>query len=84
MCKEGKIIGARKQGRDWIIPENAQKPIDRRTKTGKDCINNGFYLPMPKKTPFLDMSNLYNTPGKAEECAEKLKDNPEAINYFVS
>lgn len=82
MCKSGKIIGAQKQGRDWIIPENAPKPIDKRTKDGKQCIENGFYLPMPKKTPFLDMTNLYDCPGKADECAEKLKDNPEAKLLF--
>ncbi len=82
MCKAGKIIGAQKQGRDWIIPENATKPIDKRTKNGKQCIENGFYLPMPKKTPFLDMTDLYNCPGKADECAEKLNDNPEAKLLF--
>ncbi len=34
LCKEGKIEGAIKQGRSWIIPKNAKKPIDNRVKSG--------------------------------------------------
>ena len=31
-CRLGKIIGARKNGKSWMIPENAEKPIDGRFK----------------------------------------------------
>lgn len=34
LCKEGKIKGAVKKGRSWIIPKNAEKPIDNRVKSG--------------------------------------------------
>jgi len=34
LCREGKIYGAKKQGRSWIIPLNAEKPADSRVKTG--------------------------------------------------
>ncbi len=34
LCKEGKIEGARKEGRSWVIPVDAQKPIDNRIKSG--------------------------------------------------
>ena len=34
-CKKGKIQGATKVGRDWMIPDNAEKPIDSRTSSGK-------------------------------------------------
>ena len=31
-CRDGKIIGARKAGKSWLIPENAEKPRDGRFK----------------------------------------------------
>ena len=34
LCKDGKIAGAKKQGKCWMIPANAQKPKDQRVKTG--------------------------------------------------
>lgn len=34
LCKQGKIRGATKQGRAWIIPANTEKPIDNRVKSG--------------------------------------------------
>lgn len=34
LCKQGKIRGAAKQGRAWIIPANTEKPIDNRVKSG--------------------------------------------------
>ena len=34
LCKLGKIDGAVKQGRSWLIPAGAQKPADQRIKTG--------------------------------------------------
>ena len=34
LCKEGAIPGAEKKGRSWIIPADAQKPADKRIKTG--------------------------------------------------
>ena len=30
LCKTGRIAGAHKEGRQWIIPEDAQKPRDKR------------------------------------------------------
>ena len=35
MCADGRIEGARKFGRDWAIPENAEKPKDARVTTGE-------------------------------------------------
>lgn len=34
LCKEGAIPGAEKKGRSWMIPADAQKPADKRIKTG--------------------------------------------------
>lgn len=35
MCADGRIMGAKKFGRDWAIPRNSEKPVDRRVKTGE-------------------------------------------------
>ena len=34
LCKTGRIAGAYKAGRQWIIPDNAQKPSDKRIRDG--------------------------------------------------
>lgn len=34
LCTEGRIEGAVKKGKMWLIPENAQKPADARFKGG--------------------------------------------------
>lgn len=34
-CKEGKIPGAKKVGKSWQIPDDVQKPSDRRVSSGK-------------------------------------------------
>ena len=34
LCRNNRISGAEKFGRDWAIPEDTQKPADRRIKDG--------------------------------------------------
>ena len=35
LCNDGRIDGAQKAGTFWIIPEDAEKPVDARIKGGK-------------------------------------------------
>ena len=35
LCSQGKIKGVVRLGHAWLIPKDAQKPIDGRTKVGK-------------------------------------------------
>ena len=35
LCAYGRIEGAMKFGRDWAIPKNAEKPVDKRVTTGE-------------------------------------------------
>ncbi len=35
LCTEGRIEGAAKFGRDWAIPVDAEKPVDKRVTTGE-------------------------------------------------
>lgn len=86
LCKSGVIYGAKKYGRSWMIPIDAQKPIDGRTKEAKASKDtDGLpHLPMPRKAPFLDMTDLYSIPGTADKCIERLSDNPEAQVLFAA
>lgn len=84
LCAQGKIEGAARFGRAWMIPKNAKKPIDGRTKASREIqaepVKNE--MPMPRKTPFLYLTNLYNAPGCAEKAIEGLADNFEAQTLF--
>lgn len=35
LCKEERIPGAQMAGRNWIIPEDVEKPADARIKSGR-------------------------------------------------
>ena len=39
LCSENRIPGVSKLGYMWLIPKNAEKPIDGRTKRGKEPKN---------------------------------------------
>ncbi|QXE19357.1 helix-turn-helix domain-containing protein [Clostridium sp. 001] len=36
LCEENRIPGVSKLGYMWLIPKDAEKPIDGRTKRGKE------------------------------------------------
>ena len=80
LCLNGKIAGATRFGKVWMIPKDAQKPIDGRTKASKE--NNAILLeknmPLPRKTPFLHMTDLYSVAGQAESSIAALSENHEA------
>lgn len=80
LCKDGKIEGAQRFGRAWMIPENAPRPIDRRTREGRGISDEN--QPLPRKTPVLYMTDLYHTPGTADEAVMQLFDNHEARVLF--
>ena len=80
LCKEGKIAGAERFGRAWMIPEDAERPVDRRTREGR--VIDDEVQPLPRKTPFLYMTDLYSTPGTADDAARALMNNYEAKMLF--
>lgn len=48
LCKDGKIAGARKQGRLWVIPIDSEKPADNRVKSGAyKKVSRPAKLPLP-------------------------------------
>ena len=80
LCANGRIEGATRLGRAWMVPHNAKKPIDGRTKAARS--KRDADMPLPRKTPFLYMTDLYNTPGPADEVGESLAFNHEARVLF--
>lgn len=58
LCNEGRIVGAKRVGNVWTIPENAEKPADARKKvTNKaERINTNIFIErvwaMPNKNTF--------------------------------
>lgn len=75
LCNTDRIKGAYRFGKSWMIPATAVLPNARRKEEEPT-------LPMPRKSPFLDMTNLYNKAGGADECAEMLINQPEAYALF--
>ena len=82
LCAIGAVEGAVRFGRAWMIPKDAPKPADGRTKGGRE--QREADMPLPRKTPFLYMSDLYHTPGKADEATESLSYNHEAQVLFAA
>ena len=74
LCAEDRIKGATRFGRSWMIPERAVLPSSGSVEDP--------HMPMPRKSPFLDMTNLYNEAGEADRLAEMLVNNPEAYMLF--
>lgn len=77
LCSAGKVQGATRFGKAWMIPSDTEKPVDGRTRAAK-AQQVFLDMPMPRKTPIAHMTDLYNTPGAAEKSIEALADNPEA------
>ncbi|MBQ3088781.1 MAG: helix-turn-helix domain-containing protein [Clostridia bacterium] len=80
-CKSGRIVGAERFGTSWMIPDNAIHPIDMRKKRSEATL---ITEPLIRKTPFLDMTDLYTVPGSAEESIKALEYHPEAKILFES
>ena len=74
LCAQDRVKGAYRFGKSWMIPQNAVLPNAYRTEEEK--------LPMPRRSPFLDMTDLYGMAGGAGECAEMLVNRPEAHALF--
>ena len=73
LCKRGEIPGAQRWDRICMLPAEAVYP-------GK--IDANLNMLMPRKSPFLDMTDLYHTPGMADEAARSLEGQYEAQALF--
>lgn len=82
LCAKGRLDGAERWGRVWMIPADADKPIDGRTKTARQKETEPPRILMPRQTPNLIMSDLYCTSGSGETCVKKLAGTPEVSAIF--
>lgn len=80
LCKQGKIPGAQRFGTHWMIPQQTFRPPDGRRKGTGDSSTN--HRPLIRKSPFLDMTDLYCEPGTADQSIERLADYPEEQALF--
>lgn len=76
LCKQGRIPGAQRWERTWMIPQDALYPTEQTAHIES--------LPMPRKSPFLDMTELYNAPGSADESIAALEGQPEAQQLLAA
>ena len=77
LCKKGSIPGAKQFQRVWMIPADAVYPDKKRAKLIAEQDQ-----PLPRKTPFLYMTDLYSSPGSADSVASSLYYNHEAQVLF--
>ncbi len=70
LCKNGSIEGATRFGRAWMIPEDAQKPADRRMKNSNSeaakKIQN-LKMPMPLLNTPYKLGNVMDSITKIED-----------------
>ncbi len=81
-CKNEKIEGAERFGLNWMIPADAKKPVDGRSKASK--ASDQPRRTLLRKSPFLDMTDLYSDPGTADKCIEELAYNRETQALFAA
>ncbi len=85
LCKRGRIPRAEHWGSAWMIPADAVRPLDARSKAGKAAKEDpDAHRPLMRRSPFLDMTDLYNKPGSADECIAALAYHPEAQALFAA
>lgn len=78
LCSQDRIPGARRFGNRIMIPANAVYPVSDKNAPAPS------ELSMPRKTPFLYMSDIYSVPGSAEECIASLDEHPLAKLLFTA
>ncbi len=71
-CSSGRVVGAVKRGRAWLIPSDATKPDDMRGSVVADKTNVYLHFLHP-------MFNLSFESGKAEEALGKLEEKQGQI-----
>lgn len=80
LCRLGKIQGAARFGQNWMIPEDAPRPVDGRSKAAKTGVEE--VIPLPRRSPMLTMTDLYYAPGCAARSIKALAGNPTAALLY--
>jgi DNA-binding CsgD family transcriptional regulator len=78
LCRMDRIPGARRMGRDWMIPADAKRPPDGRCKAAKAPEPPEGHAPLLRRSPILLMTDLYHAPGAADACIAAVDAYPES------
>ncbi len=79
LCKIGAVVGAERHGREWLIPEFSQKPIDGR---GSSYRAKRELVDQLDQSQFVFFMHRYKRDGMAAEILDGLKDRPIAKDIF--
>ncbi len=79
LCSQNRIEGVTRFGNRLMIPADAEYPVHDKEKARILAEQD---QPLPRKTPFLYMTDLYRHPGTADEVAQSLAYNREAQILF--
>lgn len=82
-CRKGRIPGAERFGLNWMIPADAARPADGRTRQGRQG-QAETDMPLPRQTPFLHMTDLYSVPGSAGQSVAALAEHHEAQTLLAA
>ena len=80
LCRQGRIPGAERFGKNWMVPADAGRPLDGRRREYREA--KAEFVPMPRRSPMLSMTDLYQTPGAADKVSRSLRSNPLAMELF--
>ena len=78
LCRLDRIPGARRMGRDWMIPADAKRPPDGRCKLAQAPEPPEGHAPLLRRSPILLMTDLYHAPGAADACIAAVDAYPES------
>ena len=78
LCRLDRIPGARRMGRDWMIPADAKRPPDGRCKLAQAPEPQEGHAPLLRRSPILLMTDLYHAPGAADACIAAVDAYPES------
>ena len=82
LCKKGKIVGAVKRGKIWMLPASGDYPYDRAVGAERDM---GFAMPkQSEKSMYADITHIYNEPGKADWCTASLASQSDLQLVFAA
>ena len=86
LCKSGKVPGAEKRGRGWLIPVDAPRPADGRIKSGAYQKRRDEVPPMAERRPLpLGISDFASAAGECRYvdrtrfAAQLLSQRPESL-----
>ncbi len=78
LCSQNRVPGITRFGNRIMIPADAAYPTQEKAEESGAEENQ----PLPRKTPFLYMTDLYSVPGAADAAAKKLAHHHEAQVLF--